>query len=72
MVKTITPAKGSVIDLNKETPLRVPVTPGDYTIVVTGPDGDEQSQKITVSNDSPGNYTPVFEKIDVEKILQSN
>ena len=71
-VKTITPAKGSAINLNKETPLRVPVAPGDYTIVVTGPSGDEQSQKITVSNESPGSYTPVFEKIDVEKILQSN
>jgi len=69
-VKTITPAKGPVIELNKETPLRVPLGPGDYTVVVTGPDGDEQSQKITVTNDSPGSYTPVFQKIDVEKILQ--
>ena len=70
-VKTITSAKGNVIDVNKETPLRVSVAPGEYTVVVTGPSGDEQSQKLTVSNDSPGSYTPVFEQINVDKIMQS-
>lgn len=70
-VKTITSAKGTSISVNKDTPLRVPVAPGEYTVVVTGPSGDEQSQKITVSNESPGSYTPVFEQINVDKILQS-
>jgi hypothetical protein len=71
-VKTVTSASGNVTDVNQPTPIRVPVGPGEYTVVVAGPNGEEQSQKITVSNDSPGSYTPVFEKIDVDQILQSN
>ena len=71
-VKTITSASGKVIEVNQPTPIRVPVSPGEYTVVVTGPNGQEQSEKINVSNDSPGSYTPVFEKIDVDQILQSN
>jgi len=71
-VKTVTSAAGKVIEVNQPTPIRVPVSPGEYTVVVTGPNGQEQSEKINVSNDSPGSYTPVFEKIDVDQILQSN
>ena len=61
----------TTINVNQETPVRVPLTPGEYTVVVAGPDGDEQTQKVTVTNDVPGSFTPVFEKIDVDKILQS-
>ncbi|HZR27788.1 MAG TPA: protein kinase, partial [Terriglobales bacterium] len=71
-VKTVTSANGNVTEVNQPTPVRVPVGPGEYTVVVAGPNGEEQSQKINVSNDSPGSYTPVFEKIDVDQILQSN
>jgi hypothetical protein len=71
-VKTVTSASGNVIQVNQVTPIRVPVNPGKYTIVVAGPSGEEQSQQITVPNDSPGSYTPVFEKINVDQILQSN
>src|SRR5437763_1621734 len=69
-VKTVTSSK-TTINVNQETPVRVPLTPGEYTVVVAGPDGDEQTQKVTVTNDVPGSFTPVFEKIDVDKILQS-
>ena len=69
-VKTVASSKAT-INVNQETPVRVPVAPGEYTVVVAGPDGDEQTQKVTVTNDSPGSFTPVFEKIDVDKILQS-
>jgi hypothetical protein len=71
-VKTLTPTSGNAIQIDKDTPIRVPVAPGEYTIVVAGPDGRELSQKVTVTNDSPGSYTPVFEKINVDQILQSN
>jgi hypothetical protein len=71
-VKTVTSASGKVIQVNQPTPIRVPVNPGEYTVVVDGPSGEEQSQKINVTNDSPGSYTPVFEKIDVDQIMQSN
>jgi len=71
-VKTVTSSAGNVIQVNQPTPIRVPVGPGEYTVVVTGPNGEEQSEKINVTNDAPGTYTPVFEKIDVDQILQSN
>jgi serine/threonine-protein kinase len=71
-VKTITSDKGKTIAVNQETPVRVPVGPGTYTVEIAGPDGSSQSAKVTVSADSPGSVTPVFEKIDVQKILQSN
>ena len=69
-VKTVASSKAT-INVDQETPVRVPVAPGEYTVVVAGPGGDEQTQKVTVTNDSPGSFTPVFEKIDVDKILQS-
>ena len=72
MVKSVTAANGKVINVNQETPLRLSVAPGQYTVVVTGPSGAEQSKELSVTDDAPGNYTPVFEKIDVDKILQSN
>jgi hypothetical protein len=71
-VKTVTSASGKVIQIDQDTPIRVPVNPGKYTVVVAGPDGKEQSQEIDVPTDSPGSYTPVFEKINVDQILQSN
>ena len=71
-VKTLTPTSGNAIQIDKDTPIRVPVSPGEYTIVVAGPNGQELSQKINVTNDSPGSYTPIFEKINVDQILQSN
>jgi serine/threonine-protein kinase len=71
-VKTVTSASGKVIQVDQDTPVRVPVNPGEYTVVVAGPNGEEQSQTITVTSDSHGPYTPVFEKINVEQILQSN
>ena len=71
-VKTVTSSTGKVIAVNQDTPVRVPVSPGEYTVVVAGPNGQEQSEKINVTNDSPGSYTPIFEKINVDQILQSN
>jgi ferric-dicitrate binding protein FerR (iron transport regulator) len=72
MVKSVTSANGKAITINQETPLRLGVAPGQYTVVVTGPDGAEHSEQVSVTDDAPGSYTPVFEKIDVDKILQTN
>jgi hypothetical protein len=54
------------------TPIRVPVPEGEFTVVVAGPNGTEKSETIKASNDSPGSYTPVYEAIDVDKILSSH
>jgi len=72
MVKSVTAANGKAINVNQDTPLRLNVAPGQYTVVVAGPNGAEQSHEVSVTDDAPGNYTPVFEKIDVDKILQTN
>ena len=72
-VKTITPAGGgNAIEVNQQTPIRVPVPEGEFTVVVAGPNGTEKSETIKAANDSPGSYTPVFEAIDVDKILTSH
>ena len=72
-VKSVTPAGGGkAIELNEVTPVRVPVAEGEYTVVVTGPNGTEKSETIKATNDSPGTYTPVYEAIDVEKILNAH
>jgi len=69
-VKAVTPKSGQAIEVNDQTPVRVPVNPGDYTVVVTGPDGEEKTATMTVSQDNPGSFTPVFQTPDPEKIVQ--
>jgi hypothetical protein len=60
------------VDLkDNQTPLRVAVAPGEYTIVVTGPNGQDDTQKKSATNDAPGSDTAVFQQVDVDKILQS-
>ncbi len=73
-VKTVTSSDGKVkLDVNKETPLRVPVPPGTYKVVIDGPSGQEQTVEVKVTNDNPGEVAPpAFEEIDVDQILNSN
>jgi hypothetical protein len=74
-VQSITDSKGSKIALPQDvdTPVRIAVNPGDYTVVVAGPDGTTtDSEKIKVTNDNPGAYAHAFAPVDVDKILQSS
>ncbi len=73
-VKSITSTDGDEVPLGAETqtPLRIAVAPGEYKIVVAGPKGDEKTETVKVSNESPGSYVPVFEAIDVENILRTH
>ncbi len=72
-VKSVTNGSGEALQLPAEThtPLRLRVPPGEYKVVVAGPSGVEKSETVTVSEESPGSYTPVFEAIDVEQILRT-
>ncbi|HXE90110.1 MAG TPA: protein kinase [Terriglobales bacterium] len=72
-VKSVTNGDGEAVQLPAEThtPLRLRVPPGEYKVVVAGPSGVEKSETLTVSEESPGSYTPVFEAIDVEQILRT-
>ncbi|MGH9493235.1 MAG: hypothetical protein ACRD2K_07015, partial [Terriglobales bacterium] len=72
-VKTITPTGGGkAIEVNEMTPIRVPVAEGEYTVVVAGPNGTEKTETVKAMNDSPGSFTPVYEAIDVDKILTTH
>jgi hypothetical protein len=72
-VKSVTPAGGGkAIEVNEMTPIRVPVPEGEYTVVVAGPNGTEKTETIKASNDSPGTFTPVYEAIDVDKIVSTH
>jgi hypothetical protein len=72
-VKSVTNGSGEAMPLPAEphTPIRLRVPPGEYKVVVAGPSGVEKSETLTVSEESPGSYTPVFEAIDVEEILRN-
>jgi tetratricopeptide (TPR) repeat protein/predicted Ser/Thr protein kinase len=72
-VKSVASTDGSVLrSVNQQTPVRVNVPPGEYTIVVFGPDGSEQTETVQVTNDKPGRYQPVFGKIDVQQIINNS
>ncbi len=73
-VKSVTSTAGDEVALgdDNQTPLRLALPPGEYKVVVAGPKGDEKTETIKVSNESPGSYVPVFEAIDVEKIVQTH
>lgn len=60
------------LNLNQQTPLRVPLAPGQYTITLAGPGGEQRVKQVRVSAESPGSYTEVFQVIDVEQILNAH
>src|SRR6267142_151160 len=73
MVKAITKPDGKVVkEINQQTPVRVPLPPGEYKVVVAGPKGDQRSESIKITAEQGGSVYPVFEAIDVEKILNQN
>jgi eukaryotic-like serine/threonine-protein kinase len=72
-VKTITTVNGKrTIEVNQQTPVRVMLPPGDYKVIIDGPNGQEQVEPVNVRDDQPGSVTPVFDQIDVEKIVNEH
>jgi eukaryotic-like serine/threonine-protein kinase len=61
-VKSVDSVDGSVkISVNQETPVRVPVPPGDYNVTFETPDGKEQVEKVEhVTDQAPGSTMPLF------------
>ncbi len=72
-VKSVAATDGSLTRaVDQPTPLQVAVPPGEYTVIVSGPDGQEQSQTVKVGADAPASYQPVFGSVDVDAIVNSS
>jgi len=73
-VKYLEPANGGArIQINEPTPVRVAVIPGEYKVVIAGPDGTEKADQVKAADGIPGNSTKtVFEQIDVDQILKQH
>ncbi|HUQ49733.1 MAG TPA: protein kinase [Terriglobales bacterium] len=72
-VKSIASADGKFkVDVNQETPVRVPLPSGEFTITFAKPDGTPATEKITVNKNQPGSVSPVFESVSANEIVQSS
>jgi hypothetical protein len=70
-VKSLTGADGKVIAVDEQTPVRVKVPAGEYTITLAGPNSQEHTGQISVSSGKPAQYSYVFEAVDAAKIVSS-
>jgi hypothetical protein len=71
LIKSVTSGDGKVVAEGSATPLRISVRPGQYTVTVVGPRGEEFSQQVSAT---AGDRTPVnhvFEVVDARKIVTS-
>jgi hypothetical protein len=60
------------IQVNQETPLRVPLPAGEYTVNATDPDGKPMSQSIQITKSTPGQVNLVVEAVSANEIVQSS
>jgi hypothetical protein len=58
--------------VNQETPIRVLLPSGDYTVNATDPDGKPMSQAIQVNKSAPGSVSLVVEAVSANEIVQSS
>jgi len=56
---------------DNQTPMRLSLPTGEYEITVSGPGGQEKTERVKISARSAGSVTPVFEQLDVEKIVNA-
>jgi hypothetical protein len=70
-VKSLTGADGKVIAVNEQTPVRVPLPAGEYTIALAGPNAQEHTGQVSVSPGKPAQYNYVFEAVDAAKIVSA-
>ena len=56
---------------DNQTPMRLSLPSGEFEITVAGPTGQEKTDHVKISAKSSGSVTPVFEQLDVEKIVNA-
>jgi eukaryotic-like serine/threonine-protein kinase len=68
-VDRLVDAHGSVTEVNQQTPLRLGLPPGQYTVYLSGPNGQQRTEQVSVSAANPTSCRTTFEVVDVEKLL---
>jgi hypothetical protein len=72
-VKSVASSDGRLtLAVNAQTPLRVKVPPGEYSIVIFGPKGQEQMPTVNATDSNPGKYMAAFEAIDVLQVIKAS
>jgi len=60
------------VDVNQETPVRVNLPAGDFTVNLTKPDGTPAQETIKVARGVPASVSPVFEAVSANEIVKSS
>jgi len=69
-LKEVTPSSGDVQSaLGSNTPLRIKLPPGQYSIVLEGPNHERKQAVITVPQEGGTNYFVVFKKPDLNRLV---
>jgi hypothetical protein len=72
-VKSVASSDGRMtLAVNAQTPLCVKVPPGEYSIVIFGPKGQEQMPTVNATDTNPGKYMAAFEPVDVLQIIKAS
>jgi len=70
-IKKITTAEGRTVSQDtQQTPMRLTLPPGQYTIAMSGPNGETQTSHVQVPQDGGTSCFITFRKPDLGKILQ--
>jgi len=70
-VKSLQAADGKSTTIGESTPYLVHAPPGEYSITVAGPTGEEQTDRISVGANQRVQYQHTFEVVDATKIVSS-
>ncbi len=70
-VKSLQSADGKVINFGEATPYLLHAAPGEYSLTVVGPSGEEQTDKISITLNQRVQYQHTFEVVDGAKIVSS-
>jgi hypothetical protein len=71
VVKSFKSADGTIMNVEEFTPVVVRAPAGEYTVTLAGPNGEEQTDHISVSANQRVRYQHTFEVVDATKIVSS-
>ena len=68
-VKTVVSRDGKVVIPGGTTPMRITASAGQYTVVLAGPDGEEDREQVAVVAGRRSTCNHVFEVVDAKRIV---